>query len=203
MIRDGLLQYNKNTSDKRRPLMMVSPQERQRRAASAALADPIIKELSEKLSELADDMLLIKKGNEVSIVDTTSKFYSEEEFNEELTKALEKEIESISKSETINVTELDKLKLELVGLKKQIEIKDNIIAALKTLEIKTTGVTTQTSVDSVDVEDAQRPSIQDRVIDPSDDEGLESFIEIDAVKDTASSKDVVSDKLSKLKSLLG
>lgn len=202
MQRDGLLQYNKNTSDKRRPTIMISPQERQRKAAADALADPIIKELSEKLSELADDMLLLKSGNSVAVVGTSSKFYSEEEFNDELTKALKKELESLPKQVKMSTDNVE-LEAELVDLKKQLEIKDGIISALKTLEIKATGMSGNLDTTEEQIKDPTRPSIEEGVIDPSEDSGLEAFIEIDSVEDTTSSRASVNDKLSKLKNLLG
>ena len=200
---DGLLQYNKNISDRRRPLIMTSPLSRQLKVKADAIATPIMEDLAKRLNELTEEMMLLKKeGDSVAIVGTSKRYYTEEEFNDELIKALEKELKH-SKTPTDKklVSRINELEEEVKKLEKELEIKDAIINTLKTLEIKTKPV------DNVDVYDniqGERPDIDTTIIDPTENVSLENHI-VDKVETPSNSinKQDLANKLGALKDILG
>lgn len=193
-MNDGLLQYNKNVSDKRRPVITASPRKRQQQSESGKVVDNLVKELSDKISSLKEDLkkdLDSYKNNEVD--NYKAKTYTEEEVNDIVTKAL-------TDNNLVSTESIAEYESKIYSLEQELKLKDALISELKTLEIKTVNVTQENSTENITK--CNRPVMEEAaVIDPSSKEQLESHISI--VGSPTEDDSSVEDKVAKLKTMLG
>lgn len=164
-----------------------SPSTLQRRQPTSVdnVHTTLIQDLLEKVSSMTVELDRLQRegGNApLATVVSNTKSYSEEEFNDELTKAISKE-------------------LDILNLK--LEVKDDKIHALQ-LSIDTLEKANALSDKSIKIADhdvvSKRPEIDNAVIDPTEDSSLESHIDI---KEVAYQENDMDNKVSKLKELLG
>ena len=151
-------------------------------------SNQIIVDLMLEVSSLKDELNNLKQGKQVA---SDEVMYTAEEFNQELTKALKKELS--------NNAEVIRLAQELSVLNLKLEVKDLKIESLIKDNKPSNNVTPPRPKDEV-VKIGKRPVIEDVVIDPTEDTNLESHINIKEVKED---KTNMLDKVEKLKALLG
>jgi len=102
-----------NSSDKRRPLLMTSPRERQNRRKEVKITSPIIESLTEQINQLE-----AKLAEQSEVVSTSSvMLYTEEELNTVV-------------SDKVNVIE-SSYKREIAKLKKELTKKETLIQELE------------------------------------------------------------------------
>jgi predicted nucleic acid-binding Zn-ribbon protein len=167
-----------------------SPRDLQRRVGPTS-NEKLVIDLMQQVSTLQKELEDLKRrgANAPSAVSGSSadKIYSVDEFNEELTRALEKEIEVIK----------TQYEAEIKHLKALLDAKEEVINTLKS---KPVVVQTSNNTEEVKTIETDRPDIDNEVIDPSDtDTKLESHINVE----TTTQKVNMNDKLNKLKSIMG
>lgn len=106
---DGLLHYNKDTRDRRRPVVTVSPGERQRRQKALDVVEPIIKELVAQIEDMSEELDTLKSNK-----GTNEKLYTEAELNEAI-------VDELTKESNAYMQEIEKLRAEVEEHKKVIE----------------------------------------------------------------------------------
>jgi len=210
-----VLEYNKVKKTRKSG---KSPRDLQNKGAR--LDNEYILELLTKVATLTSEVENLKRSGVNSPTATGvsgERLYTEAEFNEEIIKALEKELASTDKKvvvddgtiskqqEIIDRLEIENkvLKDEVEHLNIQLEAKVEVIEALKSKPIVISSNDDVERVIDPSIQDPaqiDRPKINSSIIDPSDD-GIvrESHISIDKVKQN----DNMNDKLGKLKALLG
>lgn len=217
----AVLDYKKPRSHK----SSSSPRDIQKRQDTvhvAAPSDSDVLEFKKQLLELKEELFNVKS---TSVKPVDGKLYTEEEFNVELIKALEKELKvgavgqdsvEVKKLESeleekiqtvhdlervleVRLNELTEIKSKVSTLEALIGAKDQTIEALQSqpINVKVSGVVGTTVEEHYDV-----PDMEVDVIDPTDtDVKLESFISIDEEKDTSDSN--MTSDMNKLKDILG
>ena len=219
---EPVLHYNKLRTHK----SSKSPRDIQTRQMqrTGSSSDESVLALKEELLKLKSDMLDFKSTPIQTRDGYNGKLYTEDEFNSEVIKALEKELgagtvgkDSVeskklaSELEESNkkildlehifesrLNELIELKSKVSTLEALLEAKDQTIAVLKDKPIVVNGVAgVVNSEPQYDV-----PDIEAEVIDPTDSNvKLESFISVAEVKDTSGGN--MSADMDKLKDILG
>lgn len=204
-----MLKYNKERANR----SGSSPRDLQRRNSQQGeyVDATAVIDLIKQVSNLTIELDTIKRNGVHSpsaIVVSTDKMYTEEEFNTELIKALENELvkqearitSNIARSIALKNTEIQVLSSKVASLEALLKSKDDLISLLKNTNTTSTTNTTKTPVvDNYDI----RPEMESSVIDPTEvNKNVESFI---SIKEdiTNTNKEVMQDKLSKLKSILG
>lgn len=168
-----------------------SPRDLQRRGSNhrdGSFDNELVLDLLDKVSTMNAEITELKLVGASTSPATTvfsDKVYSEQEFNEALTNALTKEL--------ANNTEVIKLNEELKSLKVVMGIREELIEMLKSQLVHDSNyLNTPVKVEN-------RPSIEESVIDPTENKNIESHINIKEVKEEYN----VIDKANKLKELLG
>jgi hypothetical protein len=191
------LKYNKDRSFK----SGASPRDLQQRNLQRTISsDPSIKDLIDQITILTTDLNTIKQSgaNASSALPVSAgKAYTEDEFNTELTAALVKELAQYDATKSKVTEDKDReiavLSSKVQSLEDLIKSKDDLISTLKN---------TSTSINEV-IKVPGRPSMEESVIDPTEiKSNVESFINIKEDK-TSTSKEVMQNKVDKLKSILG
>jgi hypothetical protein len=166
-----------------------SPRDLQRRATHTSNENLVI-DLMQQVSALQKELEGLKRSDvntSSAISDSgTNKVYTVDDFNKEITKALEKEVKVLRKQ----------YEAEIGHLKALLDAKDEVIEILKNKQVivKASDTAEANSIPS------DRPAIDNEVIDPSDtNTKLESHINVE----TTTQKVNMNDKLNKLKSILG
>jgi polyhydroxyalkanoate synthesis regulator phasin len=173
-----------------RKLRTGGPRDLQRRQTGTQTKEFDADVLKEQFDNLREDLQKIQPKQIV---------FSAEQVDEEIRKAVEQAVKETMAS--INnpdynkyQTEVDNLKREIDNLKQNLSGKEEVIDVLKSRPMTTNDV----------VEDPDRPQMEQKFIDPLEKdagEGLKSHIDITDVATT--DKDNMSEKVDKLKNLLG
>ena len=177
-----------------------SPRDLQNRRTTSNDNSDSYLELLTQFATLKAELEEVKRASADTSLATST--FTDEEFNEALEKALLKEITSIEKQYESQLREKD---VVIQSLESTIKTKDETITTLQqTLETMSNSkvVVTNTSVETPTVEE-DRPTIQEEIIDPSEETELESHITIESVVEENTDIEAMSNKLSKLKDILG
>lgn len=175
--------------------------------------DQLVADLVGRITSLTDELTKLKSDQSTDL-----KKYTDSEFNEELIKALDRELKvykqrsdkdqalyrEVNEVSIIELTKkLEEKDLEITNLKQQLDLalssvraKEEVISILKSSTTITNNSTQQNFVEkSGEVFD--RPSIKETVIDPTDNK-VEMESHINVKSDSGSNQ---SSKLAKLKEL--
>jgi hypothetical protein len=186
-----------------------SPADRQR-ARKLSNDSLSFNDLTKQLTSIVTDLNNTLSSN--SIIDTSdSKMYTSDEVNNLINIALYDKTVTISNFDIIETKYKNiilSLENKINDLNKELSIKEGVIDVLKHMEIKTSytqdGYSPGRPISNSSYE---RPKIGGQiVIDPTPKTKLESHINIketDITKDDTFNKEVINDKVSKLKKLLG
>ena len=176
-----MLEYNK-TKHTRINKFGKSPRDMQLRQSN--VDESVVSTLMSRILDLKKEVDTLKNTGSIN----------DDEFNDAVILAVEKEVYSINKDYDLKVSkltsELDLLKSEIVFLKDVIKQKDAIINGIH----NNSTMNTKSGLSS----ESERPEMEDAVIDPSDDVKLESHINIESTKESID----MGNKLTKLKGIL-
>jgi hypothetical protein len=184
--------YNKQVVKKDRSIQSRGPRDHQRRSGLGAVDSNIIDELKNQVLEL-QNQLNKNVGN-----------VSGEEIDAKIIEAVQEETEFLKKK---HILEIDALKEKVKNLQDVIKEKDALIEQLKTSnssisEDKLAELLSNVSGGAVVNSSDNRPKMETKFIDPVEDKkDVESHIDIKEEK--SSSGESISNKVNKLKSLLG
>ena len=173
-----------------RKLRTGGPRDLQRRQTGTQTKEFDADVLKEQFDNLREDLQKIQPKQIV---------FSAEQVDEEIRKAVEQAIKetmaSINNQDyNKHQTEVDDLKREIDNLKQNLSGKEEVIDVLKSRPMTTNAV----------VEDPDRPQMEQKFIDPLEKDagkGLKSHIDIADV--SVGEKENMSEKVDKLKGLLG
>ena len=158
-----------------------SPRDLQKRYTTYGNVDvTLLNGLVEKVATLTTELRILELNNK-SVAEGNKK-YTEEEVNDKVIKALEKELSTN--------TEVVKLKEKLKSLEVLLVSKEELIVALSKSSSTYNSVTTTTY---------DKPVIEETVVDPTDNKvKIKSYIKI-----KEEIKENMNDKVDKLKNILG
>ncbi|MBV5346651.1 hypothetical protein JZU46_00240 [bacterium] len=75
---------NSNSTDKRRPVLMVSPRERQNKRKAELITSPIIEDLQKQVENLNLEILALTESYETVISDLTAKLLEAENIKKDM-----------------------------------------------------------------------------------------------------------------------
>ncbi len=173
-----------------------SPRDLQsRRRLQSAEDTKVTEKLLQQVLDLKQELDKIKR--EGANAPPAISGYTEEEFNTELEKALLREIKVLElkyKSKYESLLALKDSKIE--SLEELIKSKDETIATL-TVAISNRNQSSENNNQTIT--ESNRPSIEESVIDPSENVEMESHIDVNEIKEDNS----MASKLDQLKVVLG
>ncbi len=173
-----------------RKLVSGGPRDLQRRQTNQQTGELDLNSLKKELRVLREDLLKTQTQQ------APTGFFSPEQVDEEIRKAVEQAVTETIESlkNTDHQTKTDKLKKEIDHLKNNLVMREELITILKS----------RSHINNITEEGSDRPKMEQQFIDPLEKDsgkGLKSHIDIADV--TTSEKDNMSEKVDKLKNLLG
>ena len=173
-----------------RKLVSGGPRDLQRRQGNQHTSDVDIISLKTEFNNLKEEL------RKTRLQKMPDGFFSPEQVDEEIRKAVQQAIEETMESlkSTEHLSEIKEFKKEIERLKQNLDMKEELITVLKS----------RPPVNDAVVEEPDRPQMEQKFIDPLDKDagkGLKSHIDIIDVSTTDASD--MSKKVDKLKGLLG
>lgn len=174
-----------------RKLRSGGPRDLQRRQKITQSTESDITGLEKRFDSFKEELQKIQPQK------LPKEFFSPEQVDEEVRKAVEQAIAEVSNNTNKNgdgLEEIIQLKKEIAVLKQNLVGKEELIETLKSKVV----------VSGAEIVDHERPKMEQQFIDPLEKDagkGLKSHI--DVTDTTESEKDNMSEKVNKLKNLLG